>query len=445
MKYLSTLIISLLFLTQGCASSSTHPHPTNSTTLLWISIDGLKGAYIQDPIARTQRVRGSSDDQDPTPFLSSLLSHSYYSRQLIPIFPSLTFPSHSAEATGVPASQHGITSNTFYDPATHQKYSFPDDPRLLQSEPIWLTAPRQHVRTAVIDWPLSNHPSLLPAGTPLPDYSSETYNNDLTDTQRLGHLADLYAADFTTHPNGPPLRLLMGYIHAVDTAGHRFGPDSPEITQTLRATDEVLHTAILRIAATFDAHSHPGDSLYILLTADHGMSTVTSNTNLQSLLGDSLPASATSVTSGPLANIYLDQLPPNERASAIHEILSRLAPAQRAGLSYWTPSTLPKDFSYNNPRSGDLILMLPNHQTFHTPSHTPSLPPKGMHGYTPTLTPDMQAFTLLCPLRSPHPLTRPINLGPLDSLRLEPTAAHLLDITPNPQAIKNPIPTIPNN
>ncbi len=59
------------------------------------------------------------------------------------MFPSLTFPSHSTEATGVPAGVHGITSNKFYDMTIGQEYNLPSDPTLLMAEPMWLTASRQ--------------------------------------------------------------------------------------------------------------------------------------------------------------------------------------------------------------------------------------------------------------------------------------------------------------
>ncbi len=108
--------------------------------VLWISIDGCRGDYV---------------DRGVTPFLQSLMDHGQYTKKLTPVFPSLTFPSHVCEATGVRPGVNGIVSNTWYDTTTHQKYNMPGDPRLLEAEPIWLTATRQGVRTAVLDWPLS--------------------------------------------------------------------------------------------------------------------------------------------------------------------------------------------------------------------------------------------------------------------------------------------------
>jgi hypothetical protein len=413
------------------------PPPRGSTTLLWISIDGMKGDYVRDPLASAQSVPAGAD---PTPYLSSLLQHSYYTRQLIPIFPSLTFPSHAAEATGTPVSLHGIPSNAFIDPVTRQKYSFPDIATVLTAEPIWLTAARQQVRTAVIDWPMS-YQDALPASVTRTAYYNPRYDTKLTDAQRLTNLADTYARDFTTHPDRPPLRLLMGYIHEVDSAGHKFGPDSAEVAQSLRATDELLHTIILRVTATFDARAKPHDSLYVLLSTDHGMAAVDTAVNLQDLLGGDLPDDTPFTTAGPLALVYLNHLPPDERARATTAILSRFGPNTSPNVPRaYTPATLPAGWKFSHPtRSPDLVVLLPAGQTFTSARPATRPATKGMHGYPPSENREMLGFSLLAPLRGPRLLGRPVDLGPTDSLRLHSTAAYLLRISPSPRATRPPL------
>src|SRR5262249_45368138 len=124
--------------------------PAGKATILWISIDGCRGDYV---------------DRGQSPFLNTLMEHGAYTKQLTPMFPSLTFPSHTTEATGVPPGVHGIVSNKFYDTATGKKFDLPNMPaNELQAETIWQTATRQGVRTAVWDWPLSSNEKILPAG-----------------------------------------------------------------------------------------------------------------------------------------------------------------------------------------------------------------------------------------------------------------------------------------
>ena len=90
------------------AGSTPKESQQGKTVVLWISTDGCRGDYV---------------DRDQTPFLKSLMDHGAYSKQLTPMFPSLTFPSHTTEATGVPAGQHGVTSNKFYTPTVGQGFT----------------------------------------------------------------------------------------------------------------------------------------------------------------------------------------------------------------------------------------------------------------------------------------------------------------------------------
>src|SRR4051812_31279094 len=77
---------------------ATPPGVASRSVVVWISIDGFRSDYV---------------DRNVSPFLRKLMHEGSYSQKLVPITPSLTFPSHVTEATGVPASVHGITANDF--------------------------------------------------------------------------------------------------------------------------------------------------------------------------------------------------------------------------------------------------------------------------------------------------------------------------------------------
>lgn len=268
--------------------------------VLWISIDGCRGDYV---------------DRGVTPFLQSLMDHGEFTKKLTPVFPSLTFPSHVCEATGVRPGVNGIVSNTWYDTETHQKYNMPGDPRLLEAEPIWLTATRQGIRTAVLDWPLSQGEELLSENSPRAAYSNPRYDPDPSDLERLQKLVDVYKDDFEKSPTTEPLRLLMGYGHAIDTAGHKYGPDSQQTTSAVQATDDVLRRIVGQIDDIFKQHMHPnqGDALYVLITTDHGMAPVKTFVNLHHLMGGAeVPDSVIALTSGSIANIYLSNVPADQ-------------------------------------------------------------------------------------------------------------------------------------
>src|SRR5439155_14532233 len=92
----------------------------HQTVVVWISIDGFRGDYV---------------DRVETPTFHRLMREGVYSHELIPITPSITFPSHVSEATGVRVAQHGIPNNVFYDTITRQTYKFPNEAAMLQAEP----------------------------------------------------------------------------------------------------------------------------------------------------------------------------------------------------------------------------------------------------------------------------------------------------------------------
>ena len=116
-------------------------HARAENVVFWLSIDGLKPSYLEKANA---------------PKLKKMMEHSLYTKQLRPVFPSITFPSHCSLATGVTVKEHGIPSNSFYDVTTGKLESYPGDAHFLQAEPIWQTAKRQGLRTAVLNWPLSH-------------------------------------------------------------------------------------------------------------------------------------------------------------------------------------------------------------------------------------------------------------------------------------------------
>ena len=225
------------------------------TTVIWISIDGMRGDYVQ---------RGEF------PFFVRLRREAATTDKLRPVFPSITFPSHCSEATGVTVEKHGITANAFYDAATKTQYSYPNDSSLLQAEPIWLTAQRQGVRTAVLDWPLS----FAQKGPIRTEIFDEKFEFAMPDEQRLNRLLDAWSASLAK-ADPVPLHLLMGYVIATDKPGHNNGPDSPEILQAMITLDAQLAKFSERAVELWKRQRKtPEDRLFFVFSTDHGMSTV---------------------------------------------------------------------------------------------------------------------------------------------------------------------------
>jgi predicted AlkP superfamily pyrophosphatase or phosphodiesterase len=409
-----------------CAADGSAGKPV----VLWISVDGMRGDYV---------------DRGQTPFLQSLMAHGEYTKQLTPIFPSLTFPSHVSEATGVAAGVHGIVSNKFKDTSIGQEFNMPSDPNMLQAEPIWLTATRQNVRTAVMDWPLSDAEDKLPSASPRAAFYSPAFDAKLSDYDRLEKLVDVYRNSFNNANPTEPLQLLMGYVYAVDHAGHQFGPEASATTNAVHEEDQVLEKIVNQVADVFHQHMHPdqGDTLYVLITTDHGMDTVKTLVNARKLIGGSdVPDSVVIDTSGSLANIYLNDVPGPQRDEVRRTILDHLK--QSPFLEYWTREELPAKFAYaNNNRTGDIVVNLSADYDFNShidgvtaPADSDPKSLKGMHGYDPAEDQRMLGFAVLSRWgsdQSGH------DLGPVSTLRLHPTVAKLLGIQPAAGAKAQPL------
>jgi predicted AlkP superfamily pyrophosphatase or phosphodiesterase len=359
-----------------------------------------------------------------------------YTHHLTPAFPSLTFPSHTTEATGVYVDGHGIPGNAFYDTTTGQTLRFPDDSSLVRAEPIWITAERQGLRTAVIDWPLSGSET----GPFKADYFNNAFDNSLTDAQRVQNLLDLWTAD----KGATPLRLLIGYMHDVDTVGHAKGPDSKQVLDALLDDDAVLQHALTQATALFDARMKPQDELYFVITTDHGMSTVKTEINAQRLIGADNSHGVHIVTSGPVANIFLNDIPQAQRDARRTAILQTLKaePAVEA----FAKADLPARWHYDDPtRVGDIVAVLKQGNSWEGLRNAVRMPavqggPLGMHGYAPEEDPEMQGFAVIWRYR--HKLGG-IDLGKVDTVQLEPTIAAILGIQPAPGAAAMPLPVTP--
>ncbi len=410
--------------------------PQGKNVVLWISVDGNRGDYI---------------DRGQSPFLKSLMQHGEYTKQLTPIFPSLTFPSHTSEATGVPAGAHGIVSNKFYDMSIGKEFNMPSDPNLLEAEPIWITAARQGVRSGVFDWPLSDGENKLPAGAPHATIYNDAFDTELTDEARLEKLVDAYRKDFDNPDNKQPLQLLMGYCFKIDHSGHGSGPESEDTTNAIHETDAVLKKIVGEVGDIFNAHMHPdqGDKLYVLISTDHGMEAIEKLVNLKHLMGRAgvpTPDPVRSEWAGSLANIYLSEVPGPEREATKQSILDNLRKADY--LKCWTRDDLPANFAYgNSTRTGDIVVSLDPGYYFTSreidvPESVENDPKalRGMHGYDPNIDSKMQGFMVLTRLGADGPSH---DLGKIDTLRLHPAVAKLLGIKPAAGATEPPLEPLP--
>jgi len=402
MRRFALVLLALFVFTGGCASKH------ERAIVVWISIDGLRPDYVERANA---------------PLLQRLVREGASTRQLIPPTPSLTFPSHISQATGVPPGVHGIVGNAFYDSAARQKYSFPSDPAILQAEPIWITAKRQGIRTLVYDWPLSYQQP----GPVRDDYFLDKFDSAPTDRQRLDRLLETWQRD----SDRQPLQLLMAYIKQPDAVGHKFGPNSSEIFTAVAETDQNLQHFVDQAEKVFNSKHVRDGRLYIVLTSDHGMAPEQTMVNLDKLFDPPPPPpSVQRISNGTSAMLYLDQVP--ERDALRERMLRDLR--RWDFLSVYTRDTLPKQWGLSNAtRTGDIIVMLRPGYHFSDRLPLTTFPrekaeaSRGAHGYIPADSPDMNALCVIW--RYPDRLKRR-DLGKVNAEQMHPTIARLLNIKP---------------
>lgn len=409
-------ILALLLILVGCATwryrSESADEPR--TVVVWISVDGVRPDYLT---------------RNDLPFFNRMMEEGAYSLALAPVFPSMTFPSHVSQATGVTADRHGVPMNSFFDTERNRRYFYPPFAFLLEAEPIWTTAQRQGLRAAVYDWVLSHRQS----GEHAAAYFGERYDDSMTDKQRVQLLERVWRKD----RGSPPLQLIMGYQVMPDKVGHEFGPDAPEVDESMRVADEHIAWLTERVITRFQRRMRPDDRLYVIVTSDHGMSEVHTVVNPLLLTGidreEEREQGILVMSSGNLAHIYLhaieEETARQERIDAVVEAVS-----QHDFATLYRREELPERWGYAHPtRTGDLVISLPAGYSFgrrlETLTGTPeeARSPIGMHGYDVEENPEMNGILLVW--RYPNPIGG-VDLGPTHSLQLHATVARLLGIEP---------------
>jgi len=396
-----------------------HDASESRTFIVWISLDGLRWDYL---------------DKAETPTLDRLVREGAFTRALAPAFPTLTFPTHVSLVTGVPVSEHGIAANGYYDRRLSRVMRYPPDASLVESEPIWITAERQGVRSAVFDWPVSHRQQ----GEVTASYFGTGYDPRLPDEARLLQVIDAWEND--SHEQ--PLQLLMGYAVATDSPGHRYGPDAPEMVAVIESADTLAGWFLQTVMDVAADKLGDDDELYFVITTDHGMSTVHSAVHPRILLGLEDRREIEVITSGNIGNVYLDNIESAAERQALTESILSKAGAHHFAQAYLRED-VPERLGYAHPNTvGDVVVIIDRGYTFSSRPDELVVDvstiggPLGMHGYDVETNPDMYGLTVFW--RFPEPLGG-IDLGRVDYRSIHPTISELLGIEPAPNAMGVPL------
>jgi predicted AlkP superfamily pyrophosphatase or phosphodiesterase len=351
-------VLASALLSAGCGSLRQAPPPPSRPYVVLVSFDAMRYDYL---------------DRFKPPTMLGLASRGVRAEGLIPSFPSKTFPNHFTLVTGLYPGDHGIVGNAFFDPGWKAVYRSGDtvavrEARWYRGEPIWVTAEKQGVRTAVYFWPGSE----APIGGVRPTYVAN-YDAKAPNTKRVDE-----AMAWMRKPGAARPHLLLMYFSDVDDSTHLHGPDSPQASNAVAAVDRTLRRLTDSLSALPFA-----DSINVVLVSDHGMANVTPEKRIS--VGAMLVAGGVDTTgvlmsdNGPTISLWFGG--DSARIHAAHVVLDEWMAHAHAYLRSETPE---RWHVRTNPRAGDLLLVAEEGYVLERRS-TEKPPNPGAHGYDPAV------------------------------------------------------------
>ena len=376
---------------------SNHPQIIDRDYVVLVSFDGLRHNYL---------------DRVDTPGFDRLAATGAVADALIPVFPSLTFPSHYSIATGMYPAHHGIVGNQFYDPVRDDAFNYRDtddaqDGSWWGGEPIWLTAERQGMTAAALFFPGTEA-----AIDGLRPSSWRTYDGGLPNRGRVEQVLEWLRLPPDQRPH-----LITLYFSMVDGAGHSLGPDAPELERSLRTADRLLDELLSEIERL-----PYGDSVYVVAVSDHGMARV--DPDRQILVRDAVDLRGVrAVPLGPGLSLHLDG--DDARSAKIRDMFNSRVDERDARA--FLRDEAPRHLHVAHASRYDDVILLPTEGALVAFRRNPS-PPAGMHGWDPAL-PSIHGVFLV---RGPG-IEGGQQIPAFEAIHIYPFLADILGLTPNPE------------
>ncbi len=368
MKRYLLALLTLLFIA-GCSTlpEADKTGQVQKPIVVLVGIDGLRADYI---------------DHYDAPALQQMARDGVRAEYMTPVMPSVTFVNFYTLATGLYAEHTGITANMTYSRKWDEVMdrTMHGQGRWWGGEPIWVTAEKQHEKSAAMFWLGSEaeikgvRPSIW-----------NKYEHHKPNGERVDQVLSWLALPEKDRP-----RFITIYFADVDTAGHRYGPDSVEVGNAVKEVDN--RVADIRAGIKKLGLEKKVD---VIVVSDHGM-TATSADRMVYLddyinLDDAfIPRFDTKAGAsvGPFVHMFVKDGDPDK----IDKLYKQLK-GKNPHMQVYKFKDIPKNWHLNNyDRVGDLFVVAENGWLLwgHSlKSHYPK-PPSGMHGYD-RFEPDMRA------------------------------------------------------
>jgi len=236
-----------------------------------ISVDGLPWPTLRDAEQLGIKI----------PNLLEMHNGGAVAAGMVGVFPSITFPSHTAMMTGQSPAVNGVWANTLFDPEGRMNGARYWYAELIRVPALWDVARAAGLRTAAVSWPVTIGAAI---DFNFPEHRLSWSVEDVM-LQRVIATPGLMAQFEKEHGRlqaGTPddvlrtrqaaflLRtkrpdLLLVHLIDVDHVEHAYGPDSPQALQTLEKTDEYI--GLLRRDAR--TAGLDGSTVWVIVS-DHG-------------------------------------------------------------------------------------------------------------------------------------------------------------------------------
>lgn len=362
---------------------------TPDPIVILVSFDGWRWDYI---------------DHAAVPNLKALAARGVRAKELIPSFPSLTFPNHYTIVTGVYPGHHGIVQNTMFDEPTGKRFSLQSaevrNGMWWGAEPVWVTAIHQGRRAFDMFWPGSE----APIGGVRPQ-RYWPFDDKVPNDERVDRVLDWLALPERERPSFVTL-----YFSETDHAGHTDGPLSPKLLEACAHLDEALgrlQSGIRRLGLQ--------DRTDLVLVSDHGMTPHTDDMTIY--LDEQIDTSWVNVIStGELLQVA--PLPEHLYDAGEVERIYRALKGKWPHLTIYKRNEIPERYHYrDHPRIAPIVGVPDLGWTITTweaeARRRPNAEPaRGAHGYDPALRdmhglfvaagPDVREALLVEPFQNIH-------------------------------------------
>jgi len=388
------LLLLLALALSACQSPQRQPPPSPASVLL-ISLDGVRPDYL-----------GRGD----TPNLDRLAREGVRAQWLIPAYPSLTFPNHYSMVTGLYPGHHGIVHNTMRD-AELGRFSLGNreavgDGRWWGGEPVWVTAERAGLPTATLSWP----------GSEAEIQGVRPTRWHLFDGERPIPKRVEMVLDWLSEPDATRPRLATLYFEHPDSAGHHYGPHSPEVRAAMREVDAVIGTLVNELQAR-----GLSDKVNLVIVSDHGMAEVPVSQIIAT--EDMVPMEKADIVSA--GQVIGVQPHPGQE-----ETVAAVMLGEHAQYQCWKKGELPVHWHYGqHPRVPAIICQM--HEGWDAlprrfaEQRRASGQTRGSHGFDPNLD-SMRAIFIAHGPAFGHGVTVPA----FENVNIQPLLLHLLGLPP---------------